>query len=319
MKKKIAILLLVMLLALNLTASVLAAPPDGMYIIDENGFVSFEPEPVTEPSDPVPFEEMVVPAIKGIRVVDEADLLNPAEQSILLHQLDEISQRQQVDIVVVTVNSLGGRSAMEYADDFYDQNDYGFGTNHDGILLLVSMAQRDWWISTTGYGITAFTDAGLEYISDRVVPKLSDGQYAEAFSIFAEKCDQFITQARTGEPYDVGNIPKDPFRIGLWLAISVVIGLFAAGCVLWYLKGQLITVHAQSGARYYTKSIAPNLTVNKEIYLHSTMSSHPRPKFEESRSSGSFGRSGGFGGFSGGSVTHRSSSGRFHGGRGGKF
>ena len=103
MKKKIAILLLVMLLALNLTASVLAAPPDGMYIIDENGFVSFEPEPVTEPSDPVPFEEMVVPAIKGIRVVDEADLLNPAEQSILLHQLDEISQRQQVDIVVVTV------------------------------------------------------------------------------------------------------------------------------------------------------------------------------------------------------------------------
>lgn len=201
---------------------------------------------------------------------------------------------------------------MEYADDFFDYNGYGFGPDHDGILLLVSMAQRDWWISTTGYGITAFTDAGLDYISDRVVPKLSDAQYAKAFEIFAEKCDQFITQARTGEPYDRNNMPKDPFRFGLCLMISAAIGLFSAGCVIWWLQSELHSVHAQLGARNYSLSNVPSLTVNQETYLYSTMSKRPRIKLEEGPSVRE-------GGFSVGSSTHLSSFGRSHGGRGGKF
>jgi len=254
----------------------------------------------------------------GSRLVDNAELLDAAEEARLLQQLDEISQRQQLDVVVVTVNSLDGKSAMDYADDFFDYNGYGFGENHDGILLLVSTEQRDWWISTTGYGITAFTDAGLEYISEQVIPKLSEGQYGKAFDIFVEKCDDFITQARSGEPYDVNNMPKDPFRFGLCLFISVFVGLFTAGCVIWGLQRQLNTVHAQPGAENYFLLSAPQLTINKEIYLYSTMSSRPKPKFNESSGSGS--RSGSsFGSGFGGSTVHRSSSGRFHGGRGGKF
>ena len=252
------------------------------------------------------------------RVEDMAGLLSLEEQLTLQQQLDEISQRQQLDVVVVTVNGLGRRTAMEYADDFFDYNGYGYGENRDGILLLVSMEERDWWISTAGYGITAFTDAGLEYISDRVVPKLSKGRYAEAFEIFAEKCDEFMTQARTGEPYDVGNMPKEHFRFGLCLLISLVIGAFTAGCVVWRLKGQLNSVHAQTGAKNYSPLGSPQLTVNKETYLYSTMSSRPKPKLSESSGrSGHHHYGGGF--HSGGSTTHRSSSGRSHGGRGGKF
>lgn len=248
------------------------------------------------------------------RLVDNAHLLDAAERAYLLQKLDEISLRQQLDIVVVTVGGLNGKSPMEYADDFFDYNGYGYGPNHDGILLLVSMEERDWWISTTGYGITAFTDAGLEYIADRVVPKLSRQRYCKAFEVFAEDCDQFITQARTGEPYDGNQMPKEPFRLGLCLFISVLIGLFTAGCVVWKLKEQLTTVHLQSGAKHYSVSVTPRLTVNNETYLYSTMSSHPIPKFSQSNRS-----SGGSGGFSIGSTVHRSSSGRFHGGRGGKF
>lgn len=246
------------------------------------------------------------------RVQDMAGLLNESERIHLLHQLDEISQRQQLDVIVVTTDSLNGKSAMEYADDYFDYNDYGFGENRDGILLLVSMEERDWWISTSGYGITAFTDAGLEYISDRVVPKLSSGRYAKAFRIFAEECDAFITQARTGVPYDLGNMPREPFRLGRCLLISLTIGLFTAGCVVWGLKGQLKTVRPQNGAMQYTTSGIPKLTVDKETYLYSNTSRRPIPK--PSQSSGGFG-----GGFSGGSSTHRSSFGRSHGGRGGKF
>lgn len=287
------------------------------YVEGITAYLSTAEELITELNEAGAFEEKIEPDVKLPRMVDHANLLNGAEKAHLLLLLDEISQRQQLDVVVVTVDSLDGKTPMNYADDFYDNNGYGFGENHDGILLLVSMEDRDWWISTTGYGITAFTDAGLEYIGNRVVPKLSNGRYGKAFEIFAEKCDAFITQARTGEPYDVGNMPKTPFRFGWCLVISVVIGLFTAACVIWYLQRQLETVHAQTDARNYTRSCAPMLTTNKDIYLYSTMSSRPKLKpedFCQDRSRSSFG-----GGFSGGSSTHRSSSGRFHGGRGGKF
>ena len=66
------------------------------------------------------------------RLVDKAELLSDSEKTELLYTLDEISERQQVDVVVLTVPSLEGASPMEYADDFYDNNGYGFGDNHDG-------------------------------------------------------------------------------------------------------------------------------------------------------------------------------------------
>ena len=140
------------------------------------------------------------------RVVDMAELLSDSEKTALLSKLDEISERQQADIVVVTADTLDKKTPMEYADDFYDYNGYGFGENNDGVLLLVSMEDRDWYISTCGYGITAITDAGIEYISDKFLSDLSDGNYAEAFSTYAELCDEFFTQAKTGQPYDVGHI-----------------------------------------------------------------------------------------------------------------
>ena len=57
-------------------------------------------------------------AADRIRVVDQAGLLSDGEEAQLSDQLDEISERQQVDVVVVTADSLEGASAMEYADDF---------------------------------------------------------------------------------------------------------------------------------------------------------------------------------------------------------
>ena len=61
------------------------------------------------------------------RLVDGADLLTDTEEAELLQELNEISVRQQFDVVVVTTTSLDGKSAMEYADDYYDYHGYGMG------------------------------------------------------------------------------------------------------------------------------------------------------------------------------------------------
>lgn len=58
------------------------------------------------------------------RLVDNADLLTDSEESTLLSKLNEISERQQTDVVVVTADTLDGKTPMDYADDFYDYNGY---------------------------------------------------------------------------------------------------------------------------------------------------------------------------------------------------
>ncbi len=242
------------------------------------------------------FVLLAVPVSAAGELLDDgAGLLFSTEAEITEKLLEEISIRQGVDIVIVTVDSTEGKNPMDFADDYYD---YG-GYSGDGILLLVSMEEHDWWMSTTGYGITAFTDAGLGYISDRVVPHMRDGDFYTAFVTFAELCDEFISQARAGEPYDSGNMPKDAFRIGLNLLIAVAIGAAAAFIVTGIMKSKLKSVKHNNRADCYVVDGSMNISRSNDMFMYSNVI-----KREKAES---------------GSSTHRSSSGSFHGGRGGKF
>lgn len=243
------------------------------------------------------------------RIVDWADLLSDSEEAELSDKLDEISERQQVDVVVVTVNSLEGASTMEYADDFFDYNHYGFGAEQDGILFLISMEERDWYISTAGFGITAVTDAGREYMAEKFLPYLSEGEYAQAFGVFAEQCDDYIRQAKTGMPYDVDNIPTEPFsHIGA-LIIGVIVGFIIALIATGFMRLDLHSVYSQPAADSYTKKNGLRLTREYELFLYKNVTRTEKPKESNSSKNRS----------SGGSTTHTSSSGRTHGGGGGKF
>lgn len=252
------------------------------------------------------------------RFVDEAGLLTGSEGSELLEQLNEISERQQVDVVIVTVNSLEGASAMEYADDFYDVNGYGFGNEKDGILFLISMEERDWYISTSGFGITAFTDAGLQYIVDMILSDLSEGDYAWAFTTFAEMCDDYITEAKTGKPYDVDHLPKDPFELIFDLVVALAIGFVIALIATGIMRLKLRSVYSKTEADSYVKKGSLKLTKKNDLYLYKHVDRREKPKEEEKKDTSSTAstvstRS------SGGSTTHKSSSGKKHGGTGGKF
>ena len=237
------------------------------------------------------------------RLIDHADLLTSAEESELLSVLDEISERQSLDVIVVTVNSLNGKSPRAYADDYYDQNNYGFGSQKDGVLLLVAMETRDYYISTSGYGIRAFTDAGIEHMGNVIVDYLGSGDYNGAFTTFAELCDDYITQAKNGTPYDTGNMPKGQYNIMQYVLISLVIGFVVALIVTGIMRSKLKSVRFKSSASDYMKKDSFVLTQSRDIYLYRNITRRAKPKDDDSD----------------GSSTHSSSSGRSHGGGGGKF
>ncbi|MEE0775829.1 MAG: TPM domain-containing protein, partial [Bacillota bacterium] len=192
---------------------------------------------------------MAVSADETPSVVDNADLLTTEEEASLAEALEQVSTAHQFDLVVVTTPSCEGKTPMEFADDFYDYNGYGSGVNKDGALFLVSMEDRDWWISTTGFGITAFTDWGIDYIGEQVVPSLSDGQYYDAFMDFATLSDDFLVQAEKGEAYDQGNHMTTASDYLRTIGIALAVGLAVALIVLFSLRAQLKSVKRQPAAR----------------------------------------------------------------------
>ena len=240
------------------------------------------------------------------RLVDDADLLTDSQEEKLLKKLDEISDKHELDVIIVTKQSIGSKTSTQYADDYYDYNGCGYGPDDDGILFLISMENRDWAISTYGKGIKYFTDAGQEYMKEFFLPKLKSGDYNGAFHEFATKCDEFCVQAETGEPYDVGNLPRPAFSL-LYLVTAVVVALVIAFCYCTYHKKQLLSVAFKKGAADYFRPGSFNLSVKNDIFLYKNVSKVYRPPSSSS------------GGGRGGSSTHHSSSGRSHGGSHGHF
>ena len=114
-------------------------------------------------------------------------------------------------------NCMESNLPEDYYEDYYSDTVQNLSLIHI-LLLLISMGEREWAISTYGYSHTvAFTDAGLEFISGQFQSKLSSGNYADAFNCFADQCDDFLRQAATGEPYDVDNMPSKGKVHPFWL------------------------------------------------------------------------------------------------------
>lgn len=236
------------------------------------------------------------------RVMDEAGLLTDSQRVALTEKIDEVRSRQRMDIVILTVSTLNGSTPSAYADDVFDDCGFGYGENRDGLLLLISTEDNDWYISTHGYGIIAFTNAGIQFIGKQMKEDLSDGNFNAAFESFVGLCDDFITQARAGSPYDTHNLPQEPLSL-IWIPISIVLGIFLALAVVRGMKAKLKTVRFQAAAGSYMKAGSLNVTESRDLFLYHTVSRTAKPKNDSS----------------GGSSTHTSSSGSTHGGGGGKF
>lgn len=251
------------------------------------------------------------------RVIDGADLLTAGEEDKLEQLSQAIRTNYEMDVVILTVDTLGGKTAQDYADDYYDEHGYGCGGNASGLLLLLAMEEREWYISTCGDAIYAFTDYGLEQISDLVVPYLSGGSYYQGFVTFMTALPDYLDAFSNGMPIDGYASDYDPNRSDVVfyeterhvnVVISLVIGIMAAAITVGVMCYSMNTKRMQAGAGDYLKPGSYQLRVQRDMFLYSNVSKVRR---QENNSSGGHG--------GGGSSIHTSSSSRSHGGRGGGF
>ena len=90
--------------------------------------------------------------------------------------------------------------------------------------------------------------AGIQYIGEQMSAYLSGEDYAGAFNVYAEKCDELITLARNGTPYGLeqdtaasgeeAEEADEPLSL-VWIPISIAIGVVVAIIVVKGMKSNL--------------------------------------------------------------------------------
>ena len=139
---------------------------------------------------------------------------------------------------------------------------------------------------------------------DQFLPYLSDGEYLDAFETYANLCDEFLTQAKTGNAYDGDHMPKGAYPWLKNLLIALGSGVVIALLIVEGMRRSLKSVKMQRSAENYVRAGSIQVTRRQDHFLYTRTSKSARPK----NNSGSSG-----------SSTHTSSSGTSHGGGGGKF
>ena len=239
-------------------------------------------------------------------VGDNADLLTQTEENELSEKLQDISDELQFDVVVVTTNSIGSKTATEYADDYFDYNGYGRGSNNDGALFLVDMGDRKWAISTSGYGIEAIVDSALDDMEEEIVPYLKSGDYDGAFNEFADLTYDIVNDAKNGKSYSnsTTSTTKNHKNIGTNLIVAFSIGAGISLIIILVYRSKLKPVKFQKEVKEYIVPGSFNLRRSDDVFLYFNITKVPIPKNNDSDDSGSF---------------HSSSSGSSHGGSSGSF
>lgn len=237
-------------------------------------------------------------------VIDDAGLIKASDEKELDKKIKNI-QKDKFDVVILTVKSLDGKSAQDYADDYYDNNDYGLDNEKSGVLFLVSKGDRKYHISTKGAGIKAFTDYGIGRIKEEIKSYLSDGDYFDACDEFLNITKDFVKAYKDGTPYDTDNPYNEEIDYVILEVIALVIAFVIALISVGIMRLRMNTAKPKGTAMEYIKKGSFKLTSEKDIFMYSTVTKTAKPKDNDNSA--------------GGSTTHVSSSGSEHGGGGGSF
>lgn len=259
------------------------------------------------------------------KIVDQAGLLSAIELQALTEQAEAMSSQYETDVVILTVGSLDGKDAQTFADDYFDGHGYGVGPTYCGILLLISMEDRDWAITTCGDTISLVTDSDLSILEEAMLPDLSAGRYYDAFNAYLQELDCVLSAPvpPATVPGQNGSIHTAPngtsssdtsLPVLQILGVALVMGVLGGGITVAVLRRGMNTARAQKTAGSYVEPQSFRLTQSRDIYLYSH-TNRQRRQTENQNHSGSSGGSY----HHGGSTTHSGSSGRSHGGSHGKF
>ena len=220
-------------------------------------------------------------------VTDEADILTDEEDLELEALLQGISEEHNIGVYLIAVDDYtdyGEGSVYEVTYGLYHEYTMGKGEERNGVMLLLSMEQRDF--ATFVYGADAqyaFSDYALQQLEEEFLPHFGENDWYAGFKTYAETCGEYLAKAAAGEPVEEGKGMTYLIVIGVSFLISLIVATI--------LKAGMKSVEANREADAYIAREL-NLTMNSDQFTHTTKT---RTKIESDSDSDSKAHSGGGG------------------------
>ncbi len=221
-------------------------------------------------------------AASSNQVCDDARLLTPKEVEQLADHASDIYEEYDIWAGILTVDSLGGRSTASVADAYF-----GKTSQSNGVLLLISMENRDWEIATYGRAANMITDSELDDLFSDMANDLAEDDYFSAFSVFLSGLERILKAEM--EPSERSLV--------VILLISVGIGAVVAVVALLIMRASMNSVRSQREAANYLQAGSFRLTTQRDIYLYSNVTKVRKPDNNSSGSGGGRSRGGSRGKF----------------------
>lgn len=226
-------------------------------------------------------------------VVDRVGLLNSNEISKLVDDIHRLERQYQISMGIYFMDTLGGYQIGSVADALVKQN--FSSAQNGGIVFVVDMETRKWWISTDSRMKQRIPDV-YAIANSGVLDNLSGGNYYGAAASYVNAVNDLLNYyEQRGTAYDT----SDEFNPAALMA-AIVMAIFFGVAIRSWLIGSMSNVQHKAAASDYLKRDSIKLTTNRDTYLFTR--TERRAKAQASRGNSGGGHGGSSGGGGGGSF-----------------
>ena len=217
-------------------------------------------------------------------VIDTVGLLSDSEFYALEERAEGISDRYQLAVRIVVVDNYtdyGRGGIWDVAETLWFDNELGYGDTGNGVMLLLSMDDRDYDLRSFDDARDVLTDYGILQVEDEFLSDLGSNNWYLGFSHFLDAVEDIFESAANGEVVD-GYVDYDyyngtsqtytrksgatPGRLAAILGIpSAIAGIFCGTQ-----SAKMKSVHKKHEASQYVEPNSMNLSIVQDIFTHTT-------------------------------------------------
>ena len=221
-------------------------------------------------------------------VNDYAGILADGSRQSLNDRAAQISRAYDCGVYIVVVDDYrdyvnGG--IEDFSEAIYKEYELGEGEAKDGILLAMSMDDRDYDITAYGdFANYAFTDYGKDQLASTMLDNFRADDWAGGFADFIDNAGTLIQRAKNGDPLDQW-IPDPPAQYerqhGMtpmkWL-ISLLFPSLVGGATVSGMARRMKTAVKQTRAEEYVGKGSPRLSVSSDQFINRSVTRQIIPK-----------------------------------------
>lgn len=198
-------------------------------------------------------------------IYDIEGLLTDEQWVELEMMANELSWKYDCALYIVTVSDYEeyGDEPYDAAANIYNQEDFGIGEQRTGVMLLLSMWDRDAALYVrNGDAEKAIGKYAQGLLADNYLSYFRNDDWYGGFHAYLTTCGDFLEQAAQGHPV------KKPLTASLGKGVLIGVGLALVVCLI--LKGKMKSVRQGVEADEYVTADGLHLTERYDHYTHTT-------------------------------------------------